>query len=82
MDTEWDNYTQQPVKTEAEKLAERLDIFDQTIGCERCGRAWWAENATRFVTQFHADDCPLKGRADVHAIWGQTSEEAWLEPAW
>lgn len=82
MSDEWDEYTQQPIKTEAERLAEFLDVFDQTVGCNRCGQAWWAENATRLAADFHADDCPLKGRIDVHAIWGGASEEVWAMPMW
>lgn len=82
MSSEWDEYTQQPLKTEAEKFAEFLDVWDQTVGCEWCGQAWWAENATPHMADFHAGDCPLKGRLDVHAIWGGSSEEVWAEPVY
>lgn len=43
-----------------------LSVWDQTIGCDNCGEAWWGENATERFCDFHADDCPLKGREDVH----------------
>ncbi len=53
-----------------EEMVKCLDIFDQTIGCNHCGQAWWAENFTAKIDDFHADDCPLKGRRDIHEMWG------------
>lgn len=44
---------------------------DQTIACSHCGMAWWAENCTPKIEDFHADDCPLKGRRDVHEASGK-----------
>lgn len=43
-----------------------LDIWDQTIGCNNCSQAWWAENATEYEEDFHADGCPLKGNRAAH----------------
>jgi hypothetical protein len=62
----------------AARLAAHLSVWDQTVGCDLCGRAWWAENATDPLEDFHAGGCPLKGRRDAHAAWGVNYEA--LEP--
>lgn len=55
--------------SEAEMVA-CLTMFDVALGCRHCSEAWWAENYTRFVEDFHAADCPLKGRRDIIEKWG------------
>ncbi len=55
-----------PVPT-AEELSTFLDVWDQTIGCSDCQKAWWAENYTDDPTLFHTTECPLYGRRDVAA---------------
>lgn len=56
------------MKTEMtfDEMKAALVIADQTIGCENCWRAWWGDDHTPNVEDFHADGCPLKGRKDVH----------------
>jgi hypothetical protein len=55
------------VKTEMtfDEMVAAYSIWDQTIGCDNCNSAWWAENATEDPTMFHKNGCPLKGRRDV-----------------
>jgi hypothetical protein len=50
-----------------EEMRECLDIWDQTIGCDNCGQAWWGDNAPDDVTLFHAEGCPLRGNREAHA---------------
>ena len=54
----------------AEQLANKLQIWDQTIGCEQCGCGWWADNYTPDPTMFHELTCPLFGRRDVAGVNG------------
>lgn len=54
---------------DAKKLSEHMDVWDQTIGCNNCNRAWWAENNTDDPTLFHEPDCELFGRRDVADYW-------------
>ncbi len=49
-----------------EEMVNSLSIWDQTIGCDHCFKAWWAENATERIEDFHDIRCPLRGRRDVH----------------
>ncbi len=55
------------LKTEMtfEEMVAAVDIWDQTIGCDNCGKAWWAENATEDPTMFHRNGCPVKGNRTV-----------------
>lgn len=56
------------MKTEMtfEEMTKCLEVWDQTIGCSNCMEAFWGdENEAKGVLNFHADGCPLKGRADV-----------------
>ena len=48
-----------------DEMVESLAIWDQAIGCNNCGEAWWGDNYTEDPTLFHAVDCPLYGRRDV-----------------
>jgi hypothetical protein len=48
-----------------QEMVDAHSIWDQTIGCDNCNMAWWAENATPDPTMFHRDGCPAKGRRDV-----------------
>lgn len=52
-----------------EEMVGALDFCDQTVGCNNCGLAWWAENATEDPTLFHDKECPLYGRRDVAEHW-------------
>lgn len=54
---------------EAMQLSFHLDIWDQTVGCNHCGRADWAENSTDDPTLWHAPGCPCYGRRDVAGHW-------------
>lgn len=54
---------------EALKLSFNMDVWDQTIGCNACGRADWQENATDDPTLWHAPECPCYGRRDVAGYW-------------
>lgn len=56
----------QQLTPEEVELVKNLGIWDQTIGCDFCGHAWWGEDATPKVEDFHAAGCPLKGRRDLH----------------
>jgi hypothetical protein len=48
-----------------EEMVASYSNWDQTIGCDNCRMAWWAENCTPDPTMFHRDGCPLKGRRDI-----------------
>lgn len=54
---------------EVMELASWMSVWDQTIGCNRCVRAWWGDYDTEDPTMFHRDDCPNLGRRDVAAHW-------------
>jgi hypothetical protein len=51
----------------AKELAKSVTIWDQTIGCDLCGEAWWSENCTDDPTLFHAPTCPLFGNREAAA---------------
>ena len=53
--------------TEETRLQDYLSVWDQTIGCDNCGKAWWMEDATGDETLFHDKDCPLFGNREAHA---------------
>jgi hypothetical protein len=60
------------IKTEMtfQEMVDAHTVWDQTIGCDNCGKAWWAEDATPDVTMFHRAGCPAKGRRDVAVeVW-------------
>lgn len=58
------------VRARHEGLHVYLDVWDQTIGCDLCLQAWWDENNTDPLEDFHAAWCPLRGRRDLHKTWG------------
>lgn len=49
-------------------LAKHYEVWDQTIGCSLCRKAWWGDDNTQQLVQFHADTCPLKGREDIFEL--------------
>lgn len=48
-----------------EEMVTALAVWDQTIGCNNCGHAWWGDEYTEDPTMFHDKECPLYGRRDV-----------------
>lgn len=58
-----------------QQMVECYAIFDQTVGCRLCSKAWWAENATDVLTHFHERSCPLWGRDDVYDMWSKMPTE-------
>ena len=55
--------------TPASELQSMMSVWDQTIGCDNCGRAWWGSEFTDDPTMFHEIDCPCFARRDVAAFW-------------
>lgn len=53
-----------------EEMVACLDVCDQTFMCLHCGEAFWPPNDPEDLTLFHAPDCPLRGRWDVHFAAG------------
>jgi hypothetical protein len=47
-------------------VMKHVEVWDQTMGCSLCGQAWWGERATKIFSDFHADDCELKGASEEH----------------
>lgn len=53
------------------EMSQELGIWDQTVGCDACHTAWWAENAVGEPEemQWHRPWCPLLARQDVYEAW-------------